>query len=247
MRNFGSTLSHEEIVDAVTCQVDTPAQTNSYDVMLPATKKINVVQSRLSYYDTVENRWTFETQRKKLDGSFTDPTPGLTRSGSVINRYFKDMYTYSGGPVNGNLIYNPVSFWVYNSITKKRVHPDLLPYYQGDTYNWTVKGLMEADVARAMSIRSRMIKDYSVELAKKGLDAYASAMSSGSSGQTTTELQEIATNVALQEIETNATNTTGGNEENESSDDSGMLPKVLTTLVFAGIGLGIAHWRSKNV
>lgn len=246
MRHFGSTLTQSEIIDAVTCQADTAAHVSNYFNMLPTEKSVGTFTVKRVYYDTLNNTWAFATVTPAtIVGKSTiqriKPPTGYEKNGYAITNHFSNIYSYSKGPVAKNLIYNPVSFWVYNSITKKRVHPDLVPFYNGDTNDWTVKGLMDADIARAMSMRDEMIKTYAVDLAQTGLNAYSNALGV-SVGPASEADKAQATNAAANATDPNKNDTYSDSQTNGNGASSNIVTKLLTTLVFAGLGFGVASY-----
>lgn len=259
MRNFGAALTQKQIVDAVTCQGDTAAQVNSYAQILPQQNYPDTVwasKGDFIIYDTLRNKY-IRIQEKV--GGFTGWQPGnyeLLANGAEdtqISNYWKDVITYqSAGVASPEFAYNPTSHDVHYSLIRKQVEPNLLPFYNGVPSLPTVKKLMEADRARAMSIRANLVKDFSVKLAQEGLDAYRQVLSSGlnsglNSGINLEQLQvnaeiaaQEATNTNKNDVYSNTTTDEGNGEE-----ESTILPKVLTMVAFAGIGFGAAWFKRR--
>lgn len=258
MRNFGAALTQKQIVDAVTCQGDTAAQVNSYAQILPQQNfpdTLYASQGDFIIYDTGLNK--YKRIREKvggLSGWTAKSYELLSESESPqISNYWKNVITYqSAGVASPEFAYNPTSHDVHYSLIREEVLPDLLPFYNGNPFSPTVKKLMEADKARAMSIRANLVKDFSVSLAQEGLDAYYQIISSGlKDGMNSEQLQANAENAAANAVNQNDnttySNTTTNDENGQGEEEeSTLLPKVLTMVTFAGIGFGAAWFRRRK-
>jgi hypothetical protein len=257
MRNFGAALTQKQIIDAVTCQGDTAAQVNSYAQILPQQnypETVAAAQGDFIIYDTAVNKYQRIQERV---GGFTGwqaQSYELLANGAQdreITNHWKDVITFqSAGVTSPEFAYNPTSRDVHYSLIRREVEPNLLPFYSGDPYAPTVKKLMEADRARAMSIRANLVKDFSVKLAQEGLDAYRQVLSSGlKSGMSQEQIQANAENAAQEATNTDKndvySNTTTGEGEGNGEEESTILPKVLTMVAFAGIGFGAAWLRGR--
>jgi hypothetical protein len=256
MRNFGAALTQEQIIDAVTCQGDTAAQVNSYAQILPQQnypETLFVSQGDFIIYDTVVNK--YQRIQEKVGGwtGWTAENYELLTIGAMdheIAKYWQDVITFQSADVaSPEFAFNPTSRDIHYSLIRRQVEPNLLPFYNGDPNSPTVKKLMEADRARAMSIRSNLVKDFSVKLAQEGLDAYRQVLSQGlKSGMSQEQIQANAENAANEATDTSKNdvfaNTTTG-DTNGEEEESTILPKVLTMVAFAGIGFGAAWLRGR--
>jgi len=234
MRNYGATLTEAELINALTCEADTSAQVSNYSQLLPPERYATSSKNGVFYaYDEYTRGW-YEF--------------GITNKGERIN--FRAFTTLSDvtnwwEEVLGEGAFRPTSQYIYNSLTRKRVHPELMPYFTGNAAEPAPQGLVEAESRRAMAIREEMVKDFSVRMGQSALDAYSSTLSSALKSGLPTEVAQQKANEAVNEATDISKNDVYvGNESGGSNEDS-ILPKILTMVAFAGIGFGAAWLRGR--
>lgn len=259
MINFGSVIPEDqlaELVDAITCKARPDCRVTNFTQLMPLyrTATRDMVGAQY-FYDSVSLSW------KEVNNPYRNPPPppnGYISQflGSSINTLWENI-------VGKDNAYKPMSWYIFDSIVKNTVNPDIAPFYQGDLYNnITVAKLKAAEKKWAEAERQKLIVEFSVNLAEKALNEYeAEFLAAQKRGEDVVSASAKASFVANNKTQIDGNTDYASALENVGLDSSSLAttdedkkeetpslagPIALSLVVALGTFGGIYWWSKRN-
>ena len=266
MSRYGGTAASAEEVRATildtTCDpTDIAAQYDSYYDLMPYSEKEPTLTKEGRFFAFQPIGMRFEAYYPKISVKGTansysyksDDLPGGAMhvgSKGSIEKFIIDGLKASNLPQS--YAHNICSYYIWYAYRNGEVHPDLLPYYQGDAIRWSLKGISDAEMRWAEAQRADLINKVAMQDCTSLLRAYRDnpppVGKDGMAQWLANQEQQLSNdNSAYSDALEDIPDITPTDKDDDTSSDKepSILPKVGVSAVTAVAVFGILMWRNR--